>query len=58
MKTENTFHVAIFHRDGTVEVCAIYGETFFLARARTALADGVEPGDVRIEPPRRYEGGR
>lgn len=58
MKPENAFHVAI-HHDGRPPILrTIYGETFFLARARAALAEGVEPGDVRIEPPRRYEGGR
>lgn len=58
MKPEQTFHVAILHDVRPPILRTIHGDTFFLARARAALADGVEPGDVRIEPPRRYEGGR
>lgn len=57
MKTEQAFYVSI-QNDGFVVYRTIYGDTFFQARARAALGEGVEPGDVRIEPPRRYEGGR
>jgi len=31
------------------------GETFFAARAAYAVQFDLEPGDIRLDPPRRYE---
>lgn len=53
-KPDRTFYVT--YPGAIPEGVAIFGETFYAARARfCASAPDVEPGDVRLDPPRRLE---
>lgn len=52
-KPLRTFHVALWREGKIHDYCAIYGETFFAARAAMAVLDRIEPGAIRLDPPAR-----
>lgn len=55
MREEREFVVSISAPGYVTSPFTIRGRTFFYARAAAAQRFGVEPGDIRLDPPRRYQ---